>query len=162
MSDGPMSDGPMSHGATDRPPAVPGVTPSSVEEFVARVWPAAAGATHVEEISGRHARVRRAVDPASLRPGAQVSGPTQFGMADAALWYACFGAIGLEAMAVTSEMSIRFLRPCRGEELRAEAVLESVGRRSIVGSVRVWADDPDRPTAVAQGTYVRPPAESER
>ena len=144
------------------PPATAGVTAESIEAYIAEVWPAAAGSTEVLEVSGRHAVVRRRVDPASLRPGAMVSGPTQFGMADVALWFACFGAIGLEAMAVTSEMSIRYLRPCVGDELFAEAVLDSVGRRTIVGSVRVWTDDRDRPTSVAQGSYVRPSPDGER
>jgi acyl-coenzyme A thioesterase PaaI-like protein len=53
-------------------------------------------------------------------------------------------------------MSIRFLRPARGEVLRARADLHLAGRRSVVGTVTVWTDDPDRPVAVAQGTYVRP------
>lgn len=141
---------------TAKPPAAPGVDPASIEAYVAQMWPAAAGSTEVLEISGDHATVRRVVDPASLRPGAMVSGPTQFSIADTALWYACFGAIGLEAMAVTSEMSIRFLRPCVGETLHATATLDSVGRRTIVGSIGIWTDDPSRPSAIAQGSYVRP------
>ena len=35
--------------------------------------------------------------------------------------------------------------------------LDSAGRRNVVGTVRVWTDDRvDKPTAVAQGTYVLP------
>ncbi len=93
---------------------------------------------------------------ANLRPGGIISGPTVFGACDAALYYACFTAIGVEPMALTSELSIRFLRPARGAELRARATLHHVGARSIIGSVVAWTDEPDRPVAVAQGTYVRP------
>jgi len=91
-----------------------------------------------------------------LRPGEIISGPTVFGACDAALYYACFTVLGIEPMTLTSELSIRFLRPARGEVLRARATLDSVGRRSIVGSIVAWTDDPARPVAVAQGTYVRP------
>lgn len=110
------------------------------------------------EVGARHALARREVDPAFLRPGGFVSGPVQFGLADAALWYLVFGAIGrVEPMALTSELSIRFLRPAQGATMWARATLESAGRRSIVGSVRVWADDAEgRPSSVAQGTYVLP------
>ena len=87
-----------------------------------------------------------------------MSGPTQFGLADMALWYATFGAVGLEAMALTSELSIRFVRPATGTELWARADLASVGSRNVVGSVVIWTDDPDRPTAICQGTYVLPPS----
>ena len=110
------------------------------------------------EVGDRHALARREVDPAALRPGGFVSGPVQFGLADAALWYLVFGAIGrVEPMALTSELSIRFLRPAQGSTMWARATLESAGRRSIVGSVRVWADGAqERPSSVAQGTYVLP------
>lgn len=99
-----------------------------------------------------------AVEPgeASLRPGGIISGPTVFGACDAALYYACFTRIGIEPMALTSELSIRYLRPARGAAVHARAELHHVGRRSIIGSVTAWTDDPERPVAVAQGTYVRP------
>lgn len=75
------------------------------------------------------------------------------------MWYGCFGAVGLEAMALTSELSIRFVRPAvatAGATLWARVDLDSVGSRSVVMSAVAWTDDADRPTAVAQGTYVLP------
>lgn len=110
------------------------------------------------ELGPTHALARRDIEPGFLRPGGYVSGPTQFGLADAALWYLVFGAIDrVEPMALTSELSIRFLRPAQGSVLWARASLESAGRRSIVGSVKVWCDDgEDKPSSVAQGTYVLP------
>jgi uncharacterized protein (TIGR00369 family) len=95
-------------------------------------------------------------DTANLRPGGIISGPTVFGACDAALYYACFTVIGLEPMTLTSEMSIRFLRPAFGDELRAKAEIVSIGRRSLVGNVTAWTEAFDRPVAVCQGTYVRP------
>ena len=92
----------------------------------------------------------------SIRPGGFISGPTQFGLADLALWYAVFGAVGLEAMALTSALSIRFVRPAIGPELWARADLHSVGSRNVVGTVVIWTDAQDKPTAVCQGTYVLP------
>ena len=96
------------------------------------------------------------VAKSSIRPGGFISGPTQFGMADLSLWYAVFGAVGLEAMALTSELSIRFLRPATGGLLTARTDLHSVGKKNIVGSVVIYTDDPGKPTAVCQGTYVLP------
>ena len=110
------------------------------------------------DVGATFAVARRDVEEAQLRPGGFVSGPSQFGLADAALWYLVFGAIGrVEPMALTSELSIRFLRPAQGSVLWAKANLESAGRRSVVGSVHVWCDDrTDKPTATAQGTYALP------
>lgn len=110
------------------------------------------------ELDAAAALAHRRIDAENLRPGGFVSGPTQFGIADAALWYLVFGAIGrIEPMALTSELSIRFLRPARGSDLWARATLAVAGRRNVVGTVTVWCDDEvDRPTATAQGTYVLP------
>ncbi len=130
------------------------VTASQVNEFLAADFP---GTTNSCEAVGPGWAV--AVIVASdqhLRPGGIISGPTVFGACDAALYYACFTAIGIEPMALTSELSIRFLRPARGTELRARATLHHVGARSIIGTVEAWTNDPGRPVAVAQGTYVRP------
>ena len=43
-----------------------------------------------------------------------ISGPTLFALCDGVLWHALFGAVGIEPMALTSELSIRFLRPAIG------------------------------------------------
>lgn len=104
------------------------------------------------------ATAKLATSSDDVRPGGYVSGPTQFAIADAALWYLVFGAIGrVEEMALTSELSIRFLRPAIGSVLFARAALGSAGRRNVVGSVTVWAgDNAHRPSAIAQGTYALP------
>ena len=87
-----------------------------------------------------------------------VSGPTQFALADVALSYLMFGALDrIEPLALTSELSIRFLRPAQGSIMWARADLERAGRTSVVGTVRLWMDDTDdRPVATGQGTYALP------
>lgn len=110
------------------------------------------------ELDDHSALTRLSVDEGQLRPGRLISGPSQFQLADTALWYAAFGAIGsFDPMVVTSEMSIRFLRPAQGRVLWARAVVDQCGRRNVVGTIRLWVDDrPDALVSVAQGTYVRP------
>jgi uncharacterized protein (TIGR00369 family) len=130
------------------------LTAAAINDFLERDFPG--NGNRCEEVGERWAVAILRPEPTSLRPGGIISGPTVFGVCDAALYYACFTAIGIEPMTLTSELSIRFLRPARGSELRARAELEQVGRRSIIGSIRAWTDDPGKPVAVAQGTYVRP------
>ncbi|MGH9134500.1 MAG: PaaI family thioesterase [Ilumatobacteraceae bacterium] len=110
------------------------------------------------ELGEGYAIARYDIDQAALRPGGFVSGPAQFGLADAALWYLAFVAVGrIEPMALTSELSIRYLRPAQGSILWARATLESAGRRNVVGTVHVWCDDRvAKPTATGQGTYALP------
>jgi acyl-coenzyme A thioesterase PaaI-like protein len=128
----------------------------AVNEMISELFPGSNNSC--AELTRTTAVARREISDAELRPGAFISGPSQFGLADAALWYLVFGATGrIEPMALTSELSIRFLRPARASTLWAKATLDVAGRRNVVGTIRVWCDDrDDRPTATAQGTYVLP------
>jgi acyl-coenzyme A thioesterase PaaI-like protein len=137
------------------PQTTAAVTADEVNAYLAEHF--AGTGNECVEVGPRWAVSRLDTRTTILRPGAIVSGPTVFGACDAVLWYALFGAVGIEGMALTSELSIRFLRPARGTELFARADLHHVGRRSVIGSVQTWmGGDPDTIVAVAQGTYVRP------
>lgn len=128
----------------------------SVNTMVAEQYP---GSTNrCIDLGGDYAVATCDVSPTDIRPGGFVSGPTQFGLADCALWFLSFVGLGrIEPMALTSELSIRFLRPAVGERLLCRATLEAVSRRSVVGTAHVWIDGaPDRITATAQGTYAVP------
>ncbi len=131
------------------------LTSEDVNAAVAEMWP---GNTNqlCMELSATEALVRMDLAEVSTRPGGFVPGPVQFGIADATLWYLVFGALDrIEPMAMTSELSIRYLRPGQGGTLWARATLDKVGRRSIVGTVNVWTDE-NKPCATAQGTYMLP------
>ena len=134
------------------------VSPAKINAMLDEHWPGAR--VRCVEVSARHAVARLTPKEESIRPGGFISGPTQFAVADSALWFLVAGALGRpEPMALTSELSIRFLRPAIGARLDARAELNRAGRGSVVATVVVWVDDQrDRPCAVAQGTYVLPKA----
>lgn len=138
------------------PQTIGGVDPASVNAMVRESFPGSRN--ECTELTATTATARLLATADDVRPGGFISGPTQFGLADAALWYLVFGALGrIELMALTSELSIRFLRPAIGDVLYGRAELASISRRSVVGSVSVWAGDNEhRPSAVAQGTYALP------
>jgi len=129
-------------------------TPDEINDFLHRDF--GGSSNRCESIGEGWAVAVIEVGDGNLRPGGIISGPTQFGLCDAALYYACFSVLGISPMTVTSEMSIRFLRAASGAVLRARADLVKVGRRAIVGNISAWTDDPARPVAVAQGTYMPP------
>ena len=136
---------------TDSPPT----SAAAVNRYLLEQWPDTRQLCHA--IGPAWAEVRNEPEAGNLRPGGIISGPTLFAMCDAALWFALFGAVGIEPMALTSELSIRYLRPARGSAVIARAELDHVGRRSVIGTVRCWMEhEPERLVAVAQGTYVRP------
>jgi acyl-coenzyme A thioesterase PaaI-like protein len=138
------------------------IDPASVNALVRESYPGSR--IQCTSLTATEAMARSVPSADDIRPGGFISGPTQFALADAALWYLVFGALGrVELMALTSELSIRFLRPAIGDVLYGRAELASVSRRSVVGSVSVWAGDNEhRPSAVAQGTYALPLDMSER
>ena len=134
-------------------------TVDEVNQLVAEGFPSAyAIGFRCEEFGEGWALARWTYRADALRPGGYVPGPTLFGLADVALWFACFTVLGLEPMAVTSDLSIAFLRPARGSDVLARAELLKVGRSRLYGQVDLWVDGArDRLVAQAHGSYVPPP-----
>jgi acyl-coenzyme A thioesterase PaaI-like protein len=134
----------------------PAVTVEAVNAMVTEQFPGTGN--FCVELGSDYAIAAVDVDPRSIRPGGFVSGPTQFGVVDCAFWFLAFvGLQRIEPMAMTSELSIRFLRPAQGERLFCRATLEAVNRRSVIGTAHVWCDERvDTITATAQGTYAIP------
>jgi uncharacterized protein (TIGR00369 family) len=80
-------------------------------------------------------------------------------LADAAIYFAILGQIGLQAMAVTSELKMNFLRPAVGGDVLARAQVLKAGRRIVYGEIHVYmADRPDSLVAHATSSYVLPGA----
>jgi uncharacterized protein (TIGR00369 family) len=132
-------------------------TPDAINEFFAREFPSAyAGGYRCVETGPGFVVSRWRYDPATLRPGGFISGPTQFSLADTALWFLTFTVLGLAPMAVTSELTITFLRPAVGGDLLARADLLRAGKAKIAGTVRLWVDGaPDKPVSHVVGSYMQ-------
>lgn len=132
-------------------------SPAAINEFFAREFPSASqGGYRCTESGTGFAVVRWAYDPSTLRPGGLISGPTQFALADLALWFLTFTVVGLAPMAVTSEISIQYLRPAAGGDLVARADLLRAGKSKIAGTVRLWVDGaPDKLVSHVVGSYMR-------
>ncbi len=130
------------------------LVPADVDAFVNDAFPSLAPEFCCDAIGDGYATARWHYDSNKLRPGNLISGPTQFATADLALWYVSFTVLGLQPMAVTSDMQITFLRPAGGGDLLAKAELLRAGRTRISGRVLLWIDGkPDAPVAHATGNY---------
>lgn len=91
-----------------------------------------------------------------LRPGGVLSGPTLMALADTAAYALVLAHVGIQPMAVTSALSINFLRGAKPGRLAADAALLKLGRRLAVCDVRLWTEGPERPAAQANVTYALP------
>ncbi|MFV3076232.1 PaaI family thioesterase [Niveispirillum fermenti] len=96
--------------------------------------------------------------PRTIRAGGTISGPTMFALADVALYGAVLSQIGHVPLAVTSNMTIHFLKKPPPRALVGEARILKPGKRLAYGEVLIHSDgDPD-PVAHATGTYAIPAA----
>jgi uncharacterized protein (TIGR00369 family) len=131
-----------------------------IEELLTREFPQAmrpGGGLTIEHVEYGIARVRKAFNPNSLRPGGTISGPTMMGLADFALYVAIFATIGPQTLAVTTNLNINFLRKPEQTDLIAEARLMKVGKRLVIGEVTIHADGNHEPVAHVTATYSVPP-----
>ena len=135
---------------------------AGVSAFIAGVWPQAAvryGPDSLVHLDESRARMRWATGETELRPGGTVSGPTMMQLADSVSYALVLGLLGDAALAVTTHLSIDFLRRPTPGELVADAHLKKLGRSLIVMSVEIFTCapgvEPDltRPVAVSSVTY---------
>jgi acyl-coenzyme A thioesterase PaaI-like protein len=112
----------------------------------------------IERVDLNGIRVRQPTGDADSRPGGTVSGPTLMSLADGVAYMVVLSRIGPAALAVTSNLTINFLRRPRLVDLVCDAQLLKLGRSLAVVDVLLYSDtgEPDaleRPIAQATVTY---------
>ena len=131
-------------------------TKAEIIDFLVREFPQSQ--CIVEEVGDRSATVSHPIGPAQLRPGDTVSGPLLMAVADVALYVAILGTIGLVPLAVTTSLTINFLRkPSARNPIVGVCRLMKVGRILVVGEVALYSDRKEEMVAHAVGTYSIPP-----
>ena len=125
-------------------------------EFIAREFPQSA--VKIMAVGNRGATVRQEIGVDQLRPGGTVSGPVLMAVADVALYVAIMGEIGLVPLAVTTSLSINFLRkPSSERDIIGVCKLLKLGKVLAVGEVSLYSEGQDEPVAHVVGTYSIPP-----
>lgn len=131
-------------------------TTEEVAAFIAAEFPQTK--CGVREVGRRGATVFHEIGLEELRPGGTVSGPTLMAVADLALYAAILGEIGIVPLAVTTSLTINFLRkPAADRMIIGECKLMKVGRSLAVGEVWLHSDGNPEPVAHVVGTYAIPP-----
>ena len=104
--------------------------------------------------------VRRHFEKRSLRPGGTLSGATMMALADFAMYVAVLAAIGWVPLAVTTNLTINFLKKPAPRDLLAEVRLIKLGRRLAVGDVGIRSEGEEDLVAHVTTTYSIPPQTS--
>lgn len=129
----------------------------ALEAFIAAEFAQAKGYV-VDRVADHEITVRLPVDDRHLRPGGTISGPTMFALADVTVYLALLAMIGPQALAVTTNCSIDFMRkPAAGRDLIAECRILKLGRVLAVGDVMIHSEGQAAPVARATLTYSIPP-----
>lgn len=131
------------------------VTKEALASFLAAEFPQSK--CRLEALGPQTATVRHGVGVDELRPGGTVSGPVLMVTADVALYAAILGEIGIVPLAVTTSLTVNFMRkPSAEQDIIGICRLMKVGRSLAVGEVWLYSEGCDDPVAHAVGTYSIP------
>jgi len=129
----------------------------ALEVYLAEIFPQGIDVYHIEDLGPMTARVRMSYHDGQLRPGGTISGPAMMGLADCAFYYALLAQIGKVPLAVTTNLTINFLRKPGQTELIAEARILKLGRSLATGDVMLFSGGAPEPVAHTTLTYAIPP-----
>ena len=131
-----------------------------VREFLALEFPQ--NTAVVDSVGNGESVIHQKIDYQHLRPGDTVSGPTLMTVADCAIYVAIQGVIGPQPLAVTTNLNINFLRkPIANRNIIGKAALIKVGKRLIIGEVKLYSQGQDEPVAFVTATYSVPPEKTQ-
>jgi uncharacterized protein (TIGR00369 family) len=137
---------------------VPALSIAEVAELIREGVPlVGAMGVEVETLGEGTARLRLPQRDDFVRPGGTVAGPALFALADVALYAAVLSLIGRVELAVTTSMTINFLRRPAPVAVVADARILKIGKRLAYGEVLLGSDGEDAPVAHVTGTYSIPP-----
>ena len=133
----------------------------ALSAFMHEVYEQAASDYIIDEVGPGVISLRLRTAYRHLRPGGTVSGPAMFALADVAAYLVTLAMIGPEALAVTTNCSIDFMRkPVAGTDLIAKCRLLKLGRTLSVSDVLIYSEGLKEPVAKAGLTYSIPPRKS--
>ena len=116
----------------------------------------------VLELERGEIKIELKYTPRFARPGGTISGPTMFTLADLAWYGAVLSECGLIPLAVTTDMTIHFLRRPPPFALVGHAKVLKAGSKLMMGSVHIYGGEhePTQLVCHAAGTYAVPPSRS--
>ena len=139
--------------------AIAKMSVAELEKFLHDEFPQAfsGGEISIESADGASCLLRQRFSERMLRPGGTVSGPTLMALADCAMYVVLLSAIGPVGLAVTTNLTINFLRKgASGQDILAAARLLKLGKRLAVGEVNLLSGTSPDPIAHVTSTYSIP------
>jgi uncharacterized protein (TIGR00369 family) len=143
----------------DKDMVAPKLTRQELVERLRLEFPEAShtiGDYKIEDVWHGGCRLRLRYDKRALRPGGTLVGAAMMSLGDFAIYVALLSAIGWVPLAVTTNLTINFLKKPAARDLLAEAHLIKLGKRLAVGEVGIHSDGDDELVAHVISTYSIP------
>lgn len=143
----------------DKNMATPKLTRKELAERLRLEFPEAShtiGDYEIEEVWYGGCRLRLRYDKRALRPGGTLVGAAMMSLGDFAMYVAVLSAIGWVPLAVTTNLTINFLKKPAARDLLAQARLIKLGNRLAVGEIAIHSDGDDDLVAHVTSTYSIP------
>ena len=132
------------------------MTKEELNDFLEKEFPQVNKNFEILKVSNKNFSMLMHISSEHLRPGATVSGPTMFLLADVTFYLATLSVIGPKSLTVTTNCSVNFLRKPNEKNLISEARILKLGKTLSVGDVLIYSEDIDEPVAHASLTYSIP------
>jgi uncharacterized protein (TIGR00369 family) len=123
---------------------------AQLDAFIAEHFPEANGHARITALSDHELNLCMPFQKDMLRPGGTIAGPALMALADLGAYYMVLAQFGPIALAVTSSLTIHFLRKPAPEDVLASVRMLKKGRQLAVCEVHMTsAGDPG---LIAQAT----------
>ncbi|MER2535852.1 MAG: PaaI family thioesterase [Rhizobiaceae bacterium] len=135
---------------------------AQVNALMDRAYPqlnAAARCYFILDVFDGGCRARLDADDRHLRPGGTVSGPSLFTLADIGGYGCALSHAGGDALAVTTNLDINFMRKAGPGPVDAQCRILKLGRSLMVFSCEIFSPAGEL-AAFATGTYSIPPRQA--
>jgi uncharacterized protein (TIGR00369 family) len=129
--------------------------PDDINAFWETVFPYD-GRGIVEVADGKTAVCRLKFDTKQVRPGGTLSGPAMMALADTCAYALVLSAVGFKPLAVTTNLSINFMRKPAPKDMIATATMMKLGKALAVMDVAIASDGETDLVAHAVVTYSIP------
>ncbi|GLQ07637.1 PaaI family thioesterase [Sneathiella chinensis] len=137
---------------------MPVMTPAMLEQFILDEFPQVNHLNcKIHSVDDENIEVSMIASDRHLRPGGTVSGPAMMELADATMYFLLLAQIGPVALAVTTNLSINFLRKPAPGRIIARGRILKLGKTLATGDISLYSEGSDDPVAHVVTTYSIPP-----
>ncbi len=139
----------------------PRLTAGQVMALIAQAYPQlneGASVYEVVDVFAGGCTVRLNADDRHLRPGGTVSGPSLFTLADIGGYVCALSHAGPDALAVTTNLNINFMRKADAGPIDGHCRILKLGKSLMVFEIDIVAGPEGQTVAHATGTFSIPPA----